>query len=354
MSQSNSQVQVGPQKLGAVGDSDEDNVDEYIGYLTFSTTGEAEVPIEWMEEKFEQYGIPSTYLPKQPSNWSAYRRTMRNLIDPEHEYFEVYNDEYAYTHKCKFRLEKSDQHGSNTFLMYVDTYWPEELLGEEEWREQKVGRFDFHNPDDTPGAILTSSNIDAGDMFYEQWKDMGGRARELFKRYKTHYIDSDLQKILQTLRTETNAIEIRRAVYFIGAHREDIVESLSQLWEELNQFKETGDAMRIETTPVVNLESQRELVAERARETVEGMIENIVDSIFEDWDEEETGDEIAREIMNELGDSLGDEISEYNQLLQTKMSVKQILKEQMEDMKEEEQDVVESVLEQQELDEVEA
>jgi len=345
-----SQVQIGPKKLGAVEESDEDNVDEYLGYLTFSTTGEAEVPIEWMEEQFDTYDIPNSYLPKRPSNWSAYRRAMRNLVDPEHEHFETYNEEYGYTHNCKFRLEKSDQHGSNTFLMYVDTYWPEELIGEEQWKETKVGRFEFYNPDDdTPGGLMHYSNVDEGGAFYDEWEKMANRSRELMKRYKEYYIDSDLQKILRRLRDRTNAIEIRRAVYFIGAHHEDRVHSLSSLWQAMNEFKDDGEAMRIETTPVVNLESQRELVASRAREAVEEMVENIVDSIFEDWDEEETSDEIAREMMNELGDTLGESVAEYNQLLQTKMSVKNILKEQMEEMKDEEEEVVETVLDQQEL-----
>jgi hypothetical protein len=233
--------------------------------------------------------------------------------------------------------------------MYVDTFWPEELVGEDDWREEKVGRFNYHDPEGGGEALLHISDLERGEEFYEEWKAMCDRARNLFRRYQTHHIDTDLQKIHQMFRAHTNAIEIRRSVYFIPNHYQDVIEGLSGLWDEMNRFKDGGEEMRIETTPVVNLESQRELVASRAREAVESIVENIVEEMFDGWDEEETSDEVARELLNELGDELGGSVSEYNSILQTKMSVKNILKEQMEEMKHEEQEVIETALEQERL-----
>lgn len=349
----NSQVSIGPKPIGAIEQSEDDNPDEFLGFLTFSTTGEVEVERGWLLSAFEEYDIPKRYLPRNPTNWMAYRRAIRNLIEPENKRFKQHNEQYDYDHECKFRVEKSEQHGSNVFLVYVDVFWPEELIGEDDWREQKVGRFNYHDPDDGEGGLFHVSEVEQGEEFYEEWKAMCDRARNLFRRYQTHHIDSDLQKIHQTFRSHTNAIEIRRSVYFIPNHYQDTIEGLSRLWDEMDRFKDGGEDMRIETTPVVNLESQRKLVASRAREAVEAIVENIVEEMFDGWDEEETSDEVARELLNELGDELGDSVSEYNRLLATKMSVKNILKEQMEEMKEDEQEVIETALEQEQLDSLE-
>jgi len=347
---SNSQLNIGPKPIGAIEESDDDNPDEFLGFLTFSTTGDVEVSRDWLLDAFEEYGVSKRYLPRDPTNWMAYRRAIRNLVGPENKRFEVHNEQYGYTHECKFRLEKSEQHGSNVFLMYVDTFWPEELVGEDDWREQKVGRFNYHDPEEGEGALLHISDLERGEEFYDEWASMCDRARNLFRRYQTHHIDADLQKMLQLFRSHTNAVEIRRSVYFIPNHYQEDIEGLSGMWNDMDGFKEGGEDMRIETTPVVNLESQRELVASRAREAVESIVENIVEEMFDGWDEEETSDEVARELLNELGDELGGSVSEYNRLLQTKMSVKNILKDQMEEMKEDEQEVIETALEQEELE----
>jgi hypothetical protein len=234
-------------------------------------------------------------------------------------------------------------------------FYPEEISNEEggDWEDHRIGTFDYIS-NDGHGGVLTTGEIDKDNPHYEAWASVSTLARKLHQgKMQTHHNFSDLQKILNGFRSITNAVEIRRAVYFVGAHHDQLAEGLSAVWKKMNQFKEGGEKMRIETTPVVNLESQRELISEKAREMVRETIETLVDSVFDSWDEDETSDEIARELMNKLGEEeVMDGVNEYNQLLQMKMSVKNILKDQMEEMKEDEQDVIETVLEQKELDEV--
>lgn len=350
-----SSVSIGPQEIGAVSQSEDDKPDEFLGHLVFSTTGEAEVPRQWLLEQWDNYNLPQSILPKEPSRWSAYRRAMRNLIDVENRDFEHYNNEYGYTHQCKFRLEKDQAKGSNNFLLYVDTFWPEELIGEEggNWQETKVMRFDFHSPEDGPGGLMTYEELGKEDAFYEEAYDMGGYARKLFKRYQSYHVEADLQKILQQMRNlRANAVAIRRSVYFFGAHHHNMVEGVAAVWEEMNQFKETGEDMRVDYTPVVNLESQRELIENRVRDELEGTVDDIVVQTLQEWedDAEETADEMARQLKNDLGNVGADETaSEYNQILGIKLSIKDILKDKMNEFSDKQQDVVERVLEQKEL-----
>lgn len=129
------------------------------------------------------------------------------------------------------------------------------------------------------------------------------------------------------------------------------MEGLADVWEGLNQFKEDGEPVRIETTPVVNLESQREMIASRVEEKVREMVDDIVEETMSKFkeDSETTAEETARAILNQLEESEGMSAT-YNQLLQMKLSVKDILKEQQEELGEEQEEIIDKVLDQTELE----
>lgn len=351
-----STVQIGPKPLGAVSKSEEDEVDEFLGFLTFSTTGEVHVPREWLQEQFQKNDIPMDIFPKKPSRWSAYRRAMQELLEETgFREYSVFNSEYARSFDCKLELEKSNEMGSNVFIVYANVFFPEEVIGEEggDWRKNRLGYFDFHRPEEGPGGLVTYSDVDEDNVHFDKWQATSQRARELFQKMQDHHNFADLQKTLEGFRQKASAVEVRRAVYFVGAHHQDMVEGLSTLWEQMNRFKDGGEAMRIDSTPVVNLEEQRDLIASRARDMVEDMVDEIVDETIEEWKEEEerTADEAAREIMNELDDSESF-AAEYNQLLQTKLSVKQILEDRMDEFADEQEKIIENVLDQQTFEEV--
>ena len=351
----NNNVQVGAKELGGIQESDEDKVDEYLGYLTFSTTGEALVPREWLLNKWEEYGLPVDLKPKQPSNWSAYRRTMSNLLDDsEARHYSIYSDEYGRSFDCKFDMEKSDEMGSNVFIVYAKTFFPEEIIDEEggNWSTKRLGHFNFFRPeDDMPGQLITNTDIDKGDVHYEHFKSLMKEANNQFKTMKTHHNYADLQKVTEKFRSRSNAVPIRRAVYFVGAHHEDTVDALSKLWNDMNEYKEDGEVMRIETTPVINLESQREMIAERAESMVRDIVDDIVSETMEQFaDEDQTADETSREILDQLTETY-DIQAEYNNLLSMKLSVKDILKEKREQMKDEQEEIIDRVINQTTLDE---
>jgi hypothetical protein len=359
MTNNESQVKIGPKPIGTVQDDEEDDVDEVIGFLTFSTTGEALVPREWLLDQWENYNLPNYLLPSSISNWQAYRRMKNDLLeDTEYSHYQVYNDEYDRHFNCKFELEKSDEMGSNTYIVYSKVFFPEEIIDEEggDWRSTRVGRMEFFRPeDDMPGQLITNFDEDGdggmGTVHEDACKRLGDRARELFKKMQDHHNYSDLQKIIDDFRLDANAVAIRRAVHFIGSHHQDTVEGLSQLWEDMNDWKDHGEEMRIETTPVINIESQREMVAERVKQKVNTLVDDIINETmqkFED-DDEMTAEATSREIMNQLAETY-DISEEYNSLLSLRLSIKDILEDQREEMKEEQAEIVDSVIEQSNLE----
>lgn len=351
-----SNVKIGPKPIGTVEQGEEDNAEEFLGHLVFSTTGDVVVPREWLNEQWEQHNLPDSLFPSETSRWQAYRRAMSRVLEQsDHSHYTVWNDEYDYNFANKFELEHSRDMGSNVFILYAKTFYPEDIIGEEggDWKTQRIGYFDFfRGPEgDIPGQLIFNVEEDVeGTVHYEKAKKVRQDASDSFNRMQTHHNYSDLQKVIDTMRERTDSVPIRRAVHFVGSHHSDLVEGFSEVWEGLNQFKESGEKVRIETTPVVNLESQREMIAERVRENVNNMVENIIDEMMEDFvNDEATVEETSREILNQLGES-HDISGTYNKLLSMQMSVEEVLKEQRENFEEEQEQIIQNVIDQAELD----
>ncbi len=349
--ETNSQITIGPKPIGTVQENDKDSIDEYIGHLIFSTTGDVLVPREWLRKKWNEYNIPQNLFPRKPSRWSAYRRTMNRLLDePEFKFYNVFNESYGRYFNCKFEIDSSDEKGSNVFILYSKVFFPEEVIGEEggDWRRQRVCHFDFYHPeDDMPGQLLIRRDIEQDNIHYDAVKSVGIHANELFKKMQEYHNYSDMQKVIDQFRSSSNSIPIRRGVYFIGSHHEETMKSLSKLWEDLNEYKDDGEKVRIESTPVVNLESQREMIAERAKKIVEDIVDDIVSNMMNKFetDDDMTAEKTSRKILEQLSET--HEISnEYNSLLSMRLSVKDILKERRKEMKEDQEEIIDSVLEQ--------
>lgn len=352
-------VEIGTKEIGAVANED-DNPNEILGFFTFSTTGEVFVDREWLLDQWEEYNLPTSILPTETTNWQAYRRAVRWIQEQsEHVKYEVWNDHYEQNFDCELEISKSNEHGSNVFLVYARTFLPEEICGKDggDWTENRVGKMDFYRPEDTdfPGAMTTEIEVDEDNAHYEHLKSVFQQAREKEKQMRKTHNFNDLQSALEGYRdTIANAVEIRRSVYFIPAHHQETLEGLMNVWQGLNQFKEGGEAVRIDRTPVVDMAEQRELVASKVEEKLQSMVDSIVSEIITEFQEdaEKTADAAANEIMEELGDSEG-MAGSYNKLLGMKLSIKEILEERREEMKEESEQVIQNVLDQETFEDME-
>lgn len=359
MSKTNKNVQVGTKEIGAIADED-DNPDEVIGFLSFSTTGELNVPREWLLEQWEEHELPNRLLPTETTNWQAYRRTLQYLKEQtEYLKYSVYNDHYEREFDCELEIKKSNEMGSNVFLVYANTFLPEEISGEKggTWNEERVGMFDFYRPEngDADGRLFTDREVDEDNAHFDQVTSLFKKAREVEKEMRQSHNFSDLNSILEKYRNViADAVEIRRSVYFVPAMHEETLEGLMTVWGKMNQFKDGGEPIRIDRTPVVDMKEQRELVASRVRDKLEEMVDDIVSEVVGEFEDnaDKTADEAANEIMDQLSDGESME-STYNSLLGLRLSIKEMLEDQREELQEESEEIIENILNQQKFDELE-
>jgi hypothetical protein len=355
----NNNVEIGTREIGSLAESEDDNPEEVIGFLSFSTTGEVQVPRDWLLDQWNEHDLPNRILPTETTNWQAFRRTISYLKDQtEFLSYSVENDELGMGLDCKLEIEKSNALGSNVYLVYGKTFFPEEVCGEEggNWSSSRIGMFDFYRPDnnDLDGRMITRREIDEDNAHYEQLTRLFQEAQEIESERRTHHNFNDLQSILEQYRGPiTNSVDIRRSVYFVPAHHEDSLNALSSVWKKMNQFKEGGEPIRIEKTPVVDMQEQRELVASRVRDKLEEMVNDIVSEVVTEFEDnaETTADEAANEIMDQLeqGENTA---STYNQLLGLRLSIKEILEHRREEMKEESEEIIENIMNQQTFEEI--
>lgn len=350
---SKNNVDIGSKELGAVATSEEDNPGEFIGFIMFSTTGDVLVPRDWLVDKWNEHNLRNSLLPSEPSNWQAYRRTLQWIQnDGDLMNYEVYSEEIGQTFNCELDIEKGDE-GTNVFIVYAKTHFPEDVVGETggNTSTKRIGYFNFHRPeeDDVPGDMMHVAEVETDNSHHDRLQRLFDSARETMKDMKEHHIFQDINGILQEYRTGrfANAVEIRRSCYFVPAHHQDSLESLQEIWKEMNEYKSNGEPVRIDKTPVVNMEEQRELVARRVREKVGTMVDEIVGKIIADFEEDvdQTADEAARELLDELEESEGITTT-YNKLLGTKLTIKEILEEKQEGLSQDAEKVVRNAINQ--------
>lgn len=347
--------QFGPQPIGAV--TDEDDVEEILGHIMMSTTGDVVVPREWLRERFQsEPGLTLNLMPSPTTQWGAYRRAMRRLIDDEWDEKEipVETGGINQSYQTKFTIENPDDAGVNVFNVMANVYFPESEVGVEggKWNQVDLGHFNFDGEKDSEKMTFhTRVDEDEQPILHNQWMKLVGRAKGLWRKMNKSHLGEDLRNVLKRLvRRETNSVAFRNAVYFIPARHSETLEALHDVWEDLNDFKSSGQRCRIITTPVVNTEQQRQQVRELAEEKLEGMIDDAIDDAIDRLEEyeDESAESVAEHILDEIGDATGFQ-NEYNQLLKLRLSVERVLEDHYESLEGEKQEIVQSVMEQQQL-----
>jgi len=351
-----SDVSIGAKPIGGVIDEDEE-VEEFLGHMMMSTTGEVIVPREWLVEQFHSHNIPGKLLPTETTPWQAYRRAKNELLEGwDGAHYSVYNEEYDRRFDVELRLKKSNSEeidSSNVYVLYADVFMPEDVIGIEEgdWRQNRLGFFDFHDDKETEHfGVVPHMEIEKDSVHHSKWVDVYQRFNNLLHKHKECNNGQDLTGVLSDFRNnETNAVSIRRAVDFIPARDSNTVEGLAAIWSDLNKYKDRGEKCEIATIPVINTESQRELIQDRAEDMMETTVGDVVEQAFERFDMEEQSKEIASTILEEMQD-MESFAMEYNALLDAKMSIESVLEDYMEDMSGEKEKVLERTLEQSSLE----
>lgn len=335
-----SNAKVGPKSITAVLDEDDDA--EILGFLMMSTTGDwIYAPRDDLQEKFQRYGIHPRLLPREVQPWMAYSRMTNELIYTDNDEASVRLDTFDTDLEVTFRLED----GSDRYYhLYGDVYYPEEVVGEEGGKHNAVHLLTLNYSEEIE-RINTVPQIEDDHALWDYCKDFMSRAQTLFSKHQSHHNGNDLRGTIEDFLFQgANTVRFRNGCYFVGAHHQDTVEGMANVWDWLNTCKERGQRCRIDTIPVVNSEKQREQVERLAREKTEAMVDEAIEAAIEDLTGEENAEALAEAIVADVSEA-ENFVQEYNALLDAEMSVERVLEERREELEDEKEEIVDTVLE---------
>lgn len=335
-----SNAKVGRKSITAVLDEDDDA--EILGFAMMSTTGDwIYAPREELMEKFEQYGIHPGLMPRKVQPWMAYSRMTNELVHSDNDEETVRLDTFDRDLQVTFRLEDGE---GKYYHLYGDVYYPEEVIGEEGGKHNAVHVLTLNYLPESE-KLLTPPQIDKDHALWDYCAAFMSRAQTLFAKHQENHNGSDLRGVINDFLFQgANTVRFRNGCYFVGAHHQETVEGMSEVWSWLNRHKERGQRAEIMTIPVVDSEKQRQQVERLAREKTEEMVDEAIGEALEDLTGEENVEELAEAMVREVSQAESF-VSEYNALLDAEISVEKVLEERREELEDEKEEIVSSVLE---------
>lgn len=333
---------------------------EVLGYGVMYTVGSdwnVMVDREWLLDRCQDLGIPQWVAPNEPRPSSAYKRAIKSM--KEH-----YLNEYSITaprldtgveepHTVTVQIKEGDGR-------YVRHVYGEVFFDEEE-SKQDGGTWDTHHlgyltyDSDSQSLIARrEDDLDPGDHLMEVWSDVVEAAKTQMKEMKTTHIGHDIRKMMyySTRDYTSKVIPLRDggAVYFFPSELMDFVDSMAQLYEEIDQkFKEGGKKMAVRKFPI--FDSDADWVRERMESVIDESVDKALEDAFEQLAEGETVDAVARAVMNSLGEDV-DTAAQYNALLEAEIEVEEVLEERKESLQGDKEDLIEEVLNQTDFDDI--
>jgi len=336
------------EKLKAVVDVDDIEKAEITGFVQYSTTGDVIVPMDWVEKKWEEHGLPDEIRPSSVYPRAAYNRAIRRLLDDGWDSSSTWDDENGRERQIRYRLES----GSDTIQhLYADVYYAEDEIGVEEgdWKPVSLGYFKY-NPETE--RVDFREKIDENSVFFKKWESFVGRLQGLHIQMRTHYTGQNMRTVINPKLIRDHALSVPMrdggAVYFFPAQYSAVLDSLENIWEEMNEFKEGSGRSEIARFPVINDEKFNDIIARRAQKEIDGQVGRIIDEYFELI--EEGGDNFSLEtaaegIIEDLKNKkIIDIQQEYTALLETELSIRRHLQNQLSVIDGEKENLIKKVL----------
>lgn len=322
---------------------DDDDIEEaeVLGFLMYSTTGDMYVPRDWLQEQFQKHEIPMSLFPSDVGPWAAYRRAMGRLLE------DGFDEIHVNGLKIEFDVKEGEE---NVRIVRADIFFSEERTGETggHYRTVELGHFDYNE------GMTHEARVDPEDeeVLYEQWKRFVGRAQGLLTEVTKVCHAQDMRKILLDLRKGTSSIMLRQAVYFYPASYGPILESLAKIWQQLYQFKDSGERTELTTAVFLDNEHRRRHIQRKAEELIEGEVDEAIEDGLDTLREsdEAVAEDIATAVVGDMSTATMT-AEDYGDLLDVELSVKRHIRQWLNEVEGEKKELVESVIEEVELDE---
>lgn len=343
----------------ALGEETQDT--ELLGYGVMYTVGadwNCLVPREWLLDRMNDLGLPQWLAPNQPRPSAAYKRAIKRLREdwldrvwmveaPRFDRPEVKED-----HKVTVDLKEGD--GNYLWHVRAEVFFDEEEASVEGgmWDQHDLGYLTY----DVDGQYVTArkdDNLSEDDLLFDIWQQVAAKATQFFGEMQETHIAHDIRKMMyySTRDYTTNVIQLRRSVYLFPSGMEDFVESMAQLYSEIDdKFKERGEPVAIRTFEVLDTEDKRDWIQHRVEKTLQENVDSILEEAFEEFDEGEAAEKVVREVREDLGEDI-DTADTYNELLETQLQIEEVLEEKKSELVDSDhEDIVERLIEQEDID----
>lgn len=313
---------------------------EVLGYGVMYSAGadyNCLVDREWLLDTAEALNIPDDLLPRRVSPYYAYKRTIKRMQEDWVENMEVEVERKdglgADKHTTVVDIRKGD--GSNVWHVSADVLYTEEETDTDGgiWESTDLGYF-IYNTDEKRLKAHRRDELEEGHELEDLWKATETTAKRYFEEMQEVHHSTDIREMMyKAVNTYTEStIKLRRSVYLFPAGMGDFLDSMAQLYSEINErFKETGEPMAIRTFEILNTEEKRDWIQHKVESTLEDTLDDLLDEAFDSLDDGETSSEVVEGVIDQLGET--DTTAEtYSSLLEAEISVEMILEDKKQEI----------------------
>ncbi len=219
-----------------------------LGHLIWYSVKESRIKIEDMRKLFAQIGLPTDFLPEEPSNINAYKRATTELS----EEVEV----------------KLDQNRTAVYMVRLTAKSNEEIVksiikevrdaGDKRLSYEEIGRVHFDK--DTEDIRYYDLQPDSQPIITQ--------IKQLYETYRTYLTGKQIRAMFHEIIQSMSPTLVRPsgAVYFIPYVHADIVQKMEVLSKELAGFGITDFQSAFESIPLIDADKTRALVELRFEE----------------------------------------------------------------------------------------
>lgn len=329
------QDEIGPVEIEADGVSG-----ELLGWQIIFTVGdEFTVPVEWVEQRFMDLGLPGHLLPNQITPRRAFVHAGKRVIQQA---------DLDLPNEVDVRTWRNTPEDYLTFHLEVTDRRNDDLDPE----GSTIGYFGYDPDSEEVRANMDPevSKMERGDELSRIYADCAETFQQDFELLKTSYKGEDVRKMIRDRFVKGASTSVRMrdggAVYFVPAQYGDALRALIEIMEGINsEWKDEGFDAQLEAYEIIDTEEKRAMVAQKVENELENTVEKAMEAAFEELD----GDVAAQKAISEAGSELVEAENlavEHNALLEAELSVKKEIESWKEKVADEEQEkVVEAAME---------
>ena len=330
-----SDIELKGQPLKSIVGQSTDDV-EILGYAVMYTAGadwNVLVPRDWLLAKCYDLGIDEMVIPSEPRPSSAYKRAIKRLSEDDLDDTKSItiprlDNQIRQSHPVNLSVRSGDS--VNMKHLYAEVFYDSRETGEEggRWEDIRLGFFDYDS--DTQNVLaFADDDLQGGSELAKLWSHYSTVLRSHFHEMLETHIGLDIRLMMyHTTKDHTRSVVSLRdggGVYFFPAGMTDFVESMSELYAEINEtYKKGGGTMAVRTLPVLDSESEREWIEERVRKSLEESVEKVIDEAYEQYVDGDAHGEVLAAIRENLGEH-AETAEMYNALLEVELDIEEMM-----------------------------